>query len=29
LTSTEDDIKAAAKTKIQALIADAPAQTEG
>lgn len=26
LTSTEDDIKAAAKTKIQALIADAPAK---
>lgn len=29
ITSTEDDIKAAAKTKIQALIADAPAETEG
>ena len=28
LTSTEDDIKAAAKKKIQALIADAPAETE-
>jgi len=27
LTSTEDDIKAAAKKKIQALIADAPAKT--
>ncbi|MFT8911559.1 hypothetical protein [Leuconostoc pseudomesenteroides] len=27
LTSTEDDIKAAAKKKIQALIADAPAET--
>ena len=27
LTSTEDDIKAAAKTKIQALIAEAPAET--
>ncbi|WP_061399464.1 hypothetical protein [Leuconostoc mesenteroides] len=27
ITSTEDDIKAAAKTKIQALIADAPAET--
>lgn len=26
LTSTEDDIKAAAKTKIQALIAEAPAE---
>lgn len=29
ITSTEDDIKAVAKTKIQALIADAPAETEG
>lgn len=29
LTSSEDDIKAAAKKKIQALIADAPAKTEG
>ncbi|MFL2050669.1 hypothetical protein [Leuconostoc mesenteroides] len=29
ITSTEDDIKTAAKTKIQALIADAPAETEG
>lgn len=29
LTSTEDDIKAAAKTKIQALIAESPAETEG
>ena len=29
LTSTEDDIKAAAKKKIQALIAEAPAGTEG
>ncbi|WP_188353871.1 hypothetical protein [Leuconostoc falkenbergense] len=29
LTSSEDDIKAAAKTKIQALIAEAPAGTEG
>lgn len=29
LTSTEDDIKAAAKKKIQALIAEAPAETEG
>lgn len=29
MTSTEDDIKAAAKKKIQALIADAPAKTEG
>ena len=29
LTSSEDDIKAAAKKKIQALIADAPAETEG
>ena len=29
ITSTEADIKAAAKTKIQALIADAPAKTEG
>lgn len=29
ITSTEDDIKAAAKMKIQALIADAPAETEG
>lgn len=30
MTSTEDDIKAAAKKKIQALIADnAPAETEG
>lgn len=29
LTSTEDDIKAAAKKQIQALIADAPAETEG
>lgn len=29
LTSTEDDIKAAAKKKIQALIAEAPAKTEG
>lgn len=28
LTSSEDDIKAAAKKKIQALIADAPAKTE-
>ncbi|MCT8383390.1 hypothetical protein D0505_02005 [Leuconostoc mesenteroides] len=27
LTSSEDDIKAAAKKKIQALIADAPAET--
>ncbi|HBP98679.1 hypothetical protein [Leuconostoc lactis] len=27
MTSTEDDIKAAAKKKIQALIADAPAKT--
>jgi len=27
LTSTEDDIKAAAKKKIQALIAEAPAET--
>lgn len=27
LTSSEDDIKAAAKKKIQALIADAPAKT--
>ncbi len=27
ITSTEDDIKAAAKTKIQALITDAPAET--
>lgn len=27
ITSTEDDIKAAAKTKIQALIADTPAET--
>lgn len=27
ITSTEDDIKAAAKKKIQALIADAPAET--
>lgn len=27
LTSTEDDIKAAAKKKIQALIADTPAKT--
>ena len=27
LTSSEDDIKAAAKTKIQALIAEAPAET--
>ena len=26
---TGDDIKAAANTKIQALIADAPAETEG
>ncbi|KQB81821.1 hypothetical protein [Leuconostoc lactis] len=26
MTSTEDDIKAAAKKKIQALIADAPAE---
>ena len=29
LTSTEDDIKAAAKKKIQALITEAPAETEG
>lgn len=29
ITSTEDDIKAAAKKKIQALIADDPAETEG
>lgn len=29
MTSTEDDIKAAAKKKIQALIAEAPAKTEG
>lgn len=29
LTSSEDDIKAAAKTKIQALITEAPAGTEG
>lgn len=29
LTSTEDDIKAAAKNKIQALIAESPAETEG
>lgn len=28
MTSTEDDIKAAAKKKIQALIAEAPAKTE-
>ena len=27
MTSSEDDIKAAAKKKIQALIADAPAKT--
>lgn len=27
ITSTEDDIKAAAKKKIQALIAEAPAET--
>lgn len=27
LTSSEDDIKAAAKKKIQALVADAPAKT--
>lgn len=27
MTSTEDDIKAAAKKKIQALIADTPAKT--
>ena len=27
MTSTDDDIKAAAKKKIQALIADAPAKT--
>lgn len=27
MTSTEDEIKAAAKKKIQALIADAPAKT--
>lgn len=29
MTSSEDDIKAAAKKKIQALIAEAPAKTEG
>lgn len=29
LTSSEDDIKAAAKKKIQALIAEAPAKTMG
>lgn len=29
ITSTEDDIKAVAKKKIQALIAGAPAETEG
>ncbi len=29
LTSSEDDIKAAAKKKIQALITEAPAETEG
>lgn len=29
LTSSEDDIKAAAKKKIQALIADAPAEAKG
>ena len=27
MTSTEDDIKAAAKKKIQAMVADAPAKT--
>lgn len=29
LTSSEDDIKAAAKKKIQALIADVPAEAKG